>query len=536
LAACRILVLPPGTEPDIVKLALDCDLGASLTQVRELTLEYLDTFDGRVYRAAARLVVEQERRTRHLLINTATERYPISRAPVWAHELPVQQADLRRKIGVRALGPTLVRQLVQSEYGILDDLDKTVVRLEVKVGAVTSGTDTLSPAPTEIRIFALRGFDEFNQRFIDAVLSSWPQAQEVSDELEVLASACGFAVAGHSTKLALELDPSMPVNAALKVMLRTMHAQIDTNVAGTKVGIDSEFLHDLRVAVRRSRAWLSCLRGQIEPHLRTRAVGELKWLSEQTGTLRDLDVYLLKLDVYAGALPAPDAGALEPLREHLRLARGRAQRALRADLNSPRFAEFMHWWQAVLAQSDTESIGQAVAPAPDEFEETALAVANRVIWKRLKKVLKQGRAISAHTPAQELHKLRLECKQLRYLFEAFSSLYPAKKIRRLVRALRRLQNHLGEFQDLEVQQDGMRLFAHKMFQRRAPEIPTLLAMGRLIEQLHQRQMAQRESFAGPWADFDNPRNTRFSTRAFRRPNEAEDFYEKWPGMKPWPSS
>ena len=64
---------------------------------------------------------------------------------------------------------------------------------------------------------------------------------------------------------------------------------------GTIADVDSEFLHDFRVAVRRTRS----LQRQLEPvfppeplaHFRS----EFRWLQQATGPVRDLDVHQLDL-------------------------------------------------------------------------------------------------------------------------------------------------------------------------------------------------------------------------------------------------
>ncbi len=67
------------------------------------------------------------------------------------------------------------------------------------------------------------------------------------------------------------------------------------NEAGLRADLDSEFLHDWRVAVRRTRCLLGQLK-QVFPAGETRRLrSELGWLARLTGPLRDLDVFLLLL-------------------------------------------------------------------------------------------------------------------------------------------------------------------------------------------------------------------------------------------------
>ena len=74
---------------------------------------------------------------------------------------------------------------------------------------------------------------------------------------------------------------------------------IDANLDGTIADIDTEFLHDFRVAVRRSRAVQRELRGVFPPEELARFRTEFRWLQQVTGDARDLDVYVLEFDATA---------------------------------------------------------------------------------------------------------------------------------------------------------------------------------------------------------------------------------------------
>jgi CHAD domain-containing protein len=65
-------------------------------------------------------------------------------------------------------------------------------------------------------------------------------------------------------------------------------------------------------------------------------------------------------------------------------------------------------------------------------------------------LLKNGRLITAESPAAQLHDLRRDAKRLRYLLECFASLMPAQPQRQFVKRLKLLQDNLGQHQDAEV--------------------------------------------------------------------------------------
>jgi CHAD domain-containing protein len=76
-----------------------------------------------------------------------------------------------------------------------------------------------------------------------------------------------------------------------------------------------------------------------------------------------------------------------------------------------------------------------------------------VIYKRYRRIVKKGSKISETTPDEKLHELRIDCKKLRYLLEFFTSLFPENEMKKLVKQLKQLQENLGDFNDLSVQQE-----------------------------------------------------------------------------------
>ena len=63
------------------------------------------------------------------------------------------------------------------------------------------------------------------------------------------------------------------------------------NLPGTIGDVDTEFLHDVRVAVRRTRSLLKLGRPALPAHVREAWEPQFKWLGDLTTPVRDLDVY-----------------------------------------------------------------------------------------------------------------------------------------------------------------------------------------------------------------------------------------------------
>jgi CHAD domain-containing protein len=105
-----------------------------------------------------------------------------------------------------------------------------------------------------------------------------------------------------------------------------------------------------------------------------------------------------------------------------------------------------------------------------------------------------------------VHRLRIDCKKLRYLLEFFRNVFEPKSITPMVHSLRQLQDHLGDFNDLELQQRELRCTAEEMLEAGTPEAGTLLAMGCLVGRLAQRQSALNRVLVDAVRSFIGDRN------------------------------
>ena len=61
--------------------------------------------------------------------------------------------------------------------------------------------------------------------------------------------------------------------------------------------------------------------------------------------------------------------------------------------------------------------------------------------------------IDVHSADKKLHKLRIECKKLRYLLEYFAPLFTAGAYQCELKKLKQLQGYLGDFNDSAVEHD-----------------------------------------------------------------------------------
>ena len=145
-------------------------------------------------------------------------------------------------------------------------------------------------------------------------------------------------------------------------------------------------------------------------------------------------------------------------------------------------------------------------PAGANSDQPAHEYASTLIWKRYRKVCKIARAITPSTDDSEIHGLRIQCKKLRYLMEFFSPMYPAKKIRGLIRALKVLQDNLGLFNDYSVQQESLQAFILDHASKgREQDLIVARSVGALIAMLYQKQLEERARVISNFKKFDSPK-------------------------------
>src|SRR6202035_5729913 len=169
-------------------------------------------------------------------------------------------------------------------------------------------------------------------------------------------------------------------------------------------------LHDLRVAVRRTRSAIKLL-GEVLPADLARHYGaEFKWLGDLTTPTRDLDVHLLRVGPMTAQLVAASPAHPEPVRPFLVRRRAREFRRLAAALRGPRFRAITDDWRKALLEIRD-------AGAPRRRRPAAVTLAVSTTGRAFRRIATQGGAITPASPPESLHDLRKRAKELRYLLE-----------------------------------------------------------------------------------------------------------------------
>jgi len=215
-----------------------------------------------------------------------------------------------------------------------------------------------------------------------------------------------------------------------------------------------------------------------------------------------MDVYLLKIPSYRKALPENARADLDPLVTFLEKKKLQAHRRLVRSLESRRYRDLVRSWSGFLEEETPAN------PPPPNAGRPVAAVARERILKVFHGILTRGREIGWDSPAEALHRLRIEGKKLRYLMTFFQSLFPSEAMAPMIGELKKLQDNLGDFNDLRVQAGALRGFAEEMLDTGVGPPATLMAMGQLMGQLEERQGVERRVFRKRFRTFARRENRR----------------------------
>jgi len=496
--------------PDPVSAVLDglgqafgiaTEPGAPGSGARQHT--WLDTFDWRLYRAGLVLEYEHTRRGGRLLLSRdevlqaeqPVESWRASR-PRLAEDLPAGPVrdQILKLASPRALLPMATAAGAVTVTRLLNADGKTVARLIVDRATVTRADQTV-PLPPRLAITEVRGYLSQARRAARLLADAPGVAPARQSAFLAALHALGRHPNDYSGGVSAEITAQMPAPVAVATLLLGLLDTLEQNVDGTLRDIDTEFLHDLRVAVRRTRSAIKLLGDMLPDGLAAAYAAEFKWLGDLTTPVRDLDVHLLGFRAMTAQLVAASPADLEPFRAFLVRRRTREFRLLAAGLRSARFRAITEHWRKAL-----EEVRDAGRPAKRRgvtADDLAVTRTARVF----RRVAAQGSAITAASAPESLHDLRKRCKELRYVLEFFAPLHDPVAYRKVLGDLKQLQDCLGEFQDSQVQREEIHALADAMLADHAAPAATLLAMGEIAANLARSQAEARAEFAQRFARF-----------------------------------
>lgn len=469
---------------------------------------YLDTADWRVFTAGWTLEFDSQPDSRpgHRSLclrdrrsDTEIVRTELEAPPAFRRDLPAAGpwAAVGTAVGTRRLIIQAELQTGLRPVRIVNVDGKTTARVVLEHHQLATGNGARHRLARDATIVPVRGYHRVAAKV--AALLGGPLGLPASEESPLASALAALGRPSPGTRLgpAPPLAPSMPAGVAMSAVLGRLRRQLLENEQGVRSELDTEFLHDYRVALRRGRTVIRQVRDVLPPDAARALAAELAWLADLTGPVRDLDVHLLELPGTSAA------GDLAPLGAHLTVRRAEAQAGLVEALDSQRYLDLLESWVGI-----EQPPGSPASAAGPRAGLPVREVIDACIARAYRRVLRRGRAIGPSTAPEALHDLRKRGKELRYLLECFQHLYPDEARAAVVRELKALQDNLGEFQDCQVQAAALRSMADELLEARAAPAATLMAMGRLADALEGREAKARAEFGSRFGTFDTPHNRR----------------------------
>ena len=244
-----------------------------------------------------------------------------------------------------------------------------------------------------------------------------------------------------STAFEVSLDRDVSAEHAFQAIGRACVGLLQANEAALLQTRAPEAIHQMRVALRRWRTALSVFRELFQDQGEgIRA--ELKWLAGELDEARDLDVFS------TGALANADLAKSHPeafaaLEAAVSAARAQAYERAAAAIGSDRYRKLL--WEGARAMEALER-----PSSDDAAQPSARTLARRALAHQRKAIKRAGGRLARLDPVAR-HHLRIKAKKARYTVELLGGLFGRpKRKRRFSRALKDLQNTLGDLNDIHV--------------------------------------------------------------------------------------
>lgn len=474
----------------------------------EMTL--FDTFDWRLFQKSLVLYSCGNRLyLRKLAKSNTLESAEFNKDPVFIGDFA--DGPLKTKLApiikMRALLKLVEFPLRTTSYRILDAAEKTVARL-VYEELDLSRNHSMPARVRHLWLKPVRGYQKYARQLARSLETA---GLTISTGKDIFLDALALGdrkPGGYSAKVNIQLEPAMRSDQATKEVLRFLLSVMRTNEAVFEKDLDTEVLHDFRVAVRRTRSALAQIKDVFPSRATNRFKKDFKYVGKFSNALRDLDVYLLSRDKYRAMLPADLQEDIDPLFRHLQQKRTKAFEQVLRGLKTQKYAKIMTDWESFLNQPPPDSATAANADLP------VIVLARQRIYKKYRAVVKMGNKILTDTEDEMMHALRIECKKLRYLMEFFASLFARKKINTLIGQLKNLQDNLGDFNDLCVQQDYLLTTSTELPDGQQQGKRTLVAIGSLVQTLNHNKQSVKKAFARTFKDFAAPANQKLFKELF----------------------
>ena len=417
--------------------------------------------------------------------------------PKFAEDFP--EGPLRAPLGkltdIRALRKTASVHLQRDFFEAHDTSRRIVFRLAVCRIATTRSRKVRT---TLVEVLPVAGVKFDMGTVVQALMGTGcrPTHENLVQEAYKI---CRVRPAPYSLKLRLTFAPETHARTVLLEIFSSLLSIARWNEEGIIKDIDTEFLHDYRVSLRKLRSVTGQMKGVFPEHLTEAWKNQIGDLCRRTNALRDFDVYLLSRRRLENMLPEELRGGLESFFNALRTER---------EVEAAQVADFLSsasYKNQIATLQDAWASSHSIEPSPNSAR-PILEVAGQRIYKRFRRIRKTSKSITSETPDSMIHSIRIDCKKMRYLLECFGQLFAPDSVDLLASGLSKLQNRLGRYNDTSLQQDY--LLQHAGRHLESGDTRLALSLGGLIGSLHHEHAALREKLCASLEAFSRRANAR----------------------------
>jgi len=236
-----------------------------------------------------------------------------------------------------------------------------------------------------------------------------------------------------------ELGPKTSLGQVARDFCLAQYRTMRAHEPGTRVGLDPEHLHKMRVAIRRTRAGLAIFRRAFKKVERETLADELRWIAQRLGSVRDLDVHLLALSHWRERLGQEPARGWESLERALTERHALARARLLEALMSSRYRK-------LCTRAESSFAPTSMKHAPKGARKPIGPAAKDLLRPAARRFRRAHDRFHKTRAPEDAHNLRIATKRLRYGIELLHPLF-GKGVGRRGRRLGTFQDELGELND-----------------------------------------------------------------------------------------
>ena len=457
------LELPPENLPRLRSVPLLRALKKPVRRETQVSV-YFDTDKYKLRRKGLMLRVRRVG-DRHIQTIKATRNSGMFERDEWEREIAGEMPDLDFAQGT-ALEPVLSDKLRRQLRPIFETrVQRTIypiangrgdIALTLDKGKITTGrrSEPLCELELELKRGSQAELFDLARQLTDALPAQLALKSKAERGYELLKDQDGAAAKGG----AIDLAAGTTTREAFKIIGRACLKQVIGNERALLAG-DPEGVHQMRVGLRRLRAAMSLFSGILQDAETAALKDELKWLAGELAPARELEVLVTRVVAPVRRRHARLEGLSSlshDLAQQRAAALARAQDAARSARFRTLTLEVAAWLEAGQWTKPKDELVRDRGELPIE------ASAAAQLRRRFRKIRKGGKRLM-ELDTRRRHKLRIQAKKVRYASEFFANVFPGKKAsrrrRKFLTALERMQDYLGDLNDIAVHEDRITAIA-----------------------------------------------------------------------------